>query len=243
MKKILLSSVFILISLALLAQTFSILNPSKVDASNGNFSVSGEINTTIEAHMYVVNNTASAADFKVKKVETDIIAGTINTFCFNGQCLPPTVFETSSFMTLQSGDTTLSTDFYADYSPYFHTGASVITYIIVNANDVNDSVSVEVSFNATSTGVNETDYSNVDFSNPYPNPANGFVKFNYNIPYQFSNAALTIRNLIGSTVKEIEISDSQGKLNIIIDDLKEGIYFYSLIVDNNVILTRKFIKN
>ncbi|OPZ99270.1 MAG: hypothetical protein BWY70_01014 [Bacteroidetes bacterium ADurb.Bin408] len=243
MKKIILFTTSLFLTTVIFAQTFQILNANKENVSNTGFNVSGNPNSIIEAHIYIVNTSASFAQFKVKKIETNVLANTVNTFCFNGQCYPPSVFETPSFITLQAGDTSTSTAFYGDYTPNGVIGASVITYVVFNANNTNDSTYVNVTYTVNPASVYKPDYSKIEFSNPYPNPAVVQARINYNIPYAFNSANLILRNLIGTKVKEIEITNPQGKLTIDVTDLNEGIYFYSLIIDGNIILTRKLIKD
>lgn len=243
MKKIILFTAGLFLTTAIFAQTFQILNANKENVSNAGLTVSGNPSSIIEAHIYVVNTSSSAAQFKIKKIETNVLMNTVNTFCFNGQCYPPSVFETPSAINLQAGDTSSSTAFYGDYTPNGVVGSSIITYVVFNASNSNDSTYVNVTYTVMPASINKPDYSKIEFSNPYPNPAVVQTRINYNIPYNFNNASLILRNLIGTKVKDIEITNSQGKLTIDVTDLNEGIYFYSLIVDGNIILTRKLIKD
>ena len=243
MKKIILILSIISFYTTAFSQTFLILNALKQDASNTGYTITGNLDNIIKAQFYIVNNSATDAPFKVKKIEDNILTGTVNTFCFNEQCYPPYVMQTPSSILLAAGDTTLSSSFYAEYTPGGVAGSSTITYVVFNANNPNDSTYVNITYNAELASVPRNDFTRVEFSNPYPNPANSQTKINYNIPVSYVRATITLRNLIGTTVKEIELPNPQGKLVIDLSDLNEGIYFYSLIIDGNVILTRKLIKN
>jgi len=244
MKKNILFIAAFLFSFGLFSQTFQILNAAKEDVSNVSTIVTGDINTIIKAQLYIVNTTTDVASFKVRKVEVDIQSGTVNTFCFNYQCLPPNIFETINSMAIQPGDTTTANSFYAEYTPNDVIGASTIKYQIINANDTTDYVWVDVIYQANATAITQNILEKIEFSNPFPNPASSFVKFNYsNLPQNYIPATLEIRNLIGAVVKEVRINDTRGTINIDINDLNEGIYFYSLIVDGKVAITRKLLKN
>jgi len=242
MKNIILLISFILLTISIFAQSFKILDESKQDITNGAVTLSDNVDSLMKGQIYIVNNTLIATPFKVKKIETNVLSNSVNTFCFGGQCYPPYVMETPTSMMLQPGDTTEPNDYYADYTGSA-AGSSIITYVVYNANNVNDSVYVTITYNTTPAGISKVDFSKVDFSNPYPNPVSSLTRMNYNIPANFSKATLILRNLIGTSVKEFVIEDPQGKLVMDLSDLKEGIYFYSLIIDDNVILTRKLIKN
>jgi len=243
MKKYILLSTIIMFTFTVFAQTFQILDASKNNVSNSPITVTGDINTIIKAQLYVVNNSAGTASFKVKKIENNIQPTTSNSFCFNDQCYPPTSYESTSALTLQAGDTTTSSGFYGEYTPNDAEGPTQVTYVVFNSTNPNDSTYVVVTYVAQATAIAKINFSSIEFSNPYPNPVNVNTKINYNIPFSYVRATLYIRNIIGTIVREHEISNPQGKLNLDLSDLNEGIYFYSLVIDGNVVLTRKLIKN
>ncbi len=77
-------------------------------------------------------------------------------------------------------------------------------------------------------------------SEVYPNPTREFVSVDYDIT-GLNNAKVVIFNLLGSKVKEIELSDPVGTLKVNTSDLLEGIYFYSLLINNESLITQKLI--
>ena len=243
MKKIILLYAFILFSFSTFAQSFLILNELKQNVSNISTTVAGDVNTIIKAQLYVVNDSNITTPLKVKKIENNVLPNTVNTFCFNGECYPPYVMVSSTTIMLQTGDTTAAADFYGDYTPDGALGSTVITYVAFNPNNINDSTYVIVTYEALPASINKPDFTRIDFSNPYPNPASSQTKINYTIPFTYEKATLILRNLIGTNVKEYVIDNPQGRIVLDLSDIKEGIYFYSLVIDGNVILTRKLIKN
>jgi len=243
MKRLLLILTVIFLYTYTFSQTFLILNALKQDVSNTSYVITGNADNVIKAQVYVVNSTVLDAPFKVKKIEDNVLSGTVNTFCFNDQCYPPNVMQTPSSIMLPAGDTTQASKFYAEYTPGGIAGSSTITYVVFNANNPDDSTYVTITYQAEPASVPKIDFTRVEFSNPYPNPANTQTKINYNIPVQYVRAVLVLRNLIGTNVKDIELPNPQGKLIIDLSELNEGIYFYSLIIDGHVVLTRKLIKN
>ncbi len=225
------------------SQSLKILDAARQNVSNSNTIVTGAINHIIIGQLYVVNDTSATVNFKVKRIENNVLANTENSFCFNGVCNPPSVSISNSAMALSIGDTTVANGFYGEYKPHAVEGSSVITYVVFNADNINDSTYVVMTYQVDYTSISVIDNSKFEFSNPYPNPVISQTRINYNIPVSFSKATLTLRNLIGTKVKEYELSDSQGKLVLDLNDIEEGIYFYSLIVDGNVVLTRKLIRH
>ena len=81
----------------------------------------------------------------------------------------------------------------------------------------------------------------VEFSNPFPNPANQQTGISFQLPTPNSEARVMLRNLLGSVVKEIKVKGDQNKFNIITSDLNNGLYFYSVLFENKILFTKKLI--
>jgi hypothetical protein len=90
-------------------------------------------------------------------------------------------------------------------------------------------------------GVEDNAKNEVSFSDPYPNPAAGYVSMNYSLPAGINEATIKIHNLLGSVVKETSIMDESGKLTFNVSDLNEGIYFYSIAVNGETVQTKRLI--
>ncbi|RUA25002.1 MAG: hypothetical protein DSY76_07085 [Bacteroidetes bacterium] len=80
----------------------------------------------------------------------------------------------------------------------------------------------------------------VEISNLFPNPATNKVSVKYDLKGA-NNAQLEIRNVLGSLVKKVSINESNGLLNVDVSDLTNGVYFYSFIVNNEIIKSKKLI--
>ena len=86
------------------------------------------------------------------------------------------------------------------------------------------------------------DFNSVDvFSNAYPNPASNVVSFNYNMPFNVNSASVAIYNMMGQEVVRQELNLGGSRADINVSDLNEGVYFYSLIVNNQTVKTNKFV--
>ncbi|MCD4789716.1 MAG: T9SS type A sorting domain-containing protein [Bacteroidales bacterium] len=186
----------------------------------------------------VKNISSTEMDVLVKKVIIDTIPTTTNDFCW-GSCYPSFVYVATYPVTIGPGD--IYHEFAGHYSPNGIEGKSKIMYVFFDMNSPDDSVSVIVDYNATTSGVIDN-YCNCSISNAYPNPANSFTSLNYDMN-GVKNARLVIYNFLGSVVKEIEITNSYGNLKVNTSDFDEGIYFYSLLINNKALKTQKLIIN
>lgn len=85
-------------------------------------------------------------------------------------------------------------------------------------------------------------YNDVEiFSNAYPNPARNVVSFDYNMPYNAQSASVAIYNMMGQEVIRQDVNVGGSRLDINVSDLTDGVYFYSLIVNNQAVKTNKLV--
>jgi hypothetical protein len=242
MKKILLSALFLLFLSGIFAQSFSLTDTNGVAITAGSTIqfIGDPTDEVIQAIVYVKNNSNEAKEVKVKKVISagDTLAGTINTFCW-GLCYPPTTYISPYPQTIEAG--AICEQFYGDYNPMTVPGASIIMYVFFDINNTNDSVAVSVKYNASPAGISDDLLSKVKFSGAYPNPAVNVVYVDYSVPASVNKATIVITNMLGSKVKEVSLADRSGKARIAVTDLINGIYFYSLVADDQLLLTRKFV--
>ncbi len=175
---------------------------------------------------------------KVKKVERSLINGTLNYFCW-GLCYATTVYVSPDPVNIPAG-TTNNTDFSGHYSPLDSIGFSIIRYVFFDQNNPADTVCVNVQYDTRQLGIDNTLLKNKNSISAYPNPADNFTSFVYNLA-QGTSASVLIRNILGSVVKEINLNNPEGKITINTNDLNDGIYFYSLIENGLSKSTRKLI--
>ena len=190
----------------------------------------------IVSYIFVKNTTTDSMSVKVKKVEIMALHGTLNTFCW-GYCVTPDIFVSPDPVVIHAGVTD-STNFSGHYYPTGIIGISTIRYVFFDANHPSDTVCVNINFSTYPQGINYLP--NVDLSNAYPNPANNTVSFSYSVQ-QNSVSRLIIRNVLGSVVKEVNITNNSGKLSFNTSELADGVYFYTFLVNGNSKVTRKLV--
>jgi trimeric autotransporter adhesin len=74
-----------------------------------------------------------------------------------------------------------------------------------------------------------------------PNPFSNSTTISYSIPQQFSSAKIIITDKNGNTLKQINLSQSKGSVNVDAATFSSGAYQYSLIVDGKIIASKQFI--
>ncbi len=86
---------------------------------------------------------------------------------------------------------------------------------------------------------NEAD--KIEISEGYPNPALHYIQFDYRMIDRSSKGKIIVYNLLGSIVGEHQLNNYDNRLKISVDNLKTGIYFYTISINNQSLITKKFI--
>ncbi len=192
----------------------------------------------MELHDIGVKNISIAAiDVKCVRTNIDTVAGSENALCWV-VCYPAEVDTSVYSLIIEPQDTNYS--FFGHYYPFGFEGITRVKYTFYDVNNIEDQVTFFANYDATgASGVDDIN-TNVVLSNAYPNPANKLVNFDYDMK-GLNKGKVVIYNLLGSVVKDIEIPENYGSLKLNTFDLVEGIYFYSLLVNNEAVSTRKLI--
>ncbi|MCF8364216.1 MAG: T9SS type A sorting domain-containing protein [Bacteroidales bacterium] len=191
------------------------------------------------AEMSVKNVSNETLTLYCRKIELDVMPGTSNTFCW-GICFAPSVYLSPLTIVLSPGQTT--NEFSGHYMPGGIEGMTKMCYSFFPQSNPGDSTYFYVDFLATqSVGIDEPKTDKVFVSNPYPNPANSQVTFDYSFPSGYHNATINIHNLLGAKVKEVNIFGNNGKAVVDVNDLNDGIYFYSVNLDNEILETKRLV--
>jgi len=200
--------------------------------------VVGDTATLTSVGVYCKNNGTSLLSVKVRKKEISVVAGSQNYFCW-GSCWASSVYTSPDSVDIAHDS--MSYAFTGDYKAKDHMGITTIMYTFFDMFNPNDSVCVVVNYDCSMSAVGEIPSENIEFSNAFPNPANDHVAFNYSIPPSLNDCELIIRDLVGNIVSNILITDKTGTLKIYTDKLNNGVYFYSLLVNDKPSFTRKLI--
>ena len=243
MRKLLLLSVIVYITtLTTFAQNLSLSDKFGNPISNGDtIKIWGDTSILeLETDIDVKNIGSNNIDVKVKKIKISLIQDTYNYFCWV-QCQDTAMYNPTETISLQPNQ--ITSDFTTHYGPRNHFGVSILDYVFFDGNDPNDSVRVNVEFHITGVGLQENIFDLIKFSNAYPNPAKSFTTFDYSFPSSVNNVRIEIRDILGSVVREVKLIGGKGVYRLETASMNDGIYFYSVLVNEKLYTTKKFIVN
>ena len=78
-------------------------------------------------------------------------------------------------------------------------------------------------------------------SRVFPNPASSSASINYSLFTPRVPATITVHNLLGDRLLELPLDPSESELKLPVEQLQNGIYFYTLQVNGKSINTKKFV--
>jgi hypothetical protein len=166
-----------------------------------------------------------------------IVENTTNWFFFDGVEYPFGT-DTSGLVTIPGSTTDESFEFFYDADG--HPGVSQMIYVF-NDPTIPGNYAIYMIGYADNTGISDDILANTTFSPAYPNPADNFVSFNYDIPNEVRQADLLITNLLGAVVYEGSLQGLTGTKRIDVSNLTEGIYFATLKLDNEIAISQKIL--
>jgi hypothetical protein len=83
--------------------------------------------------------------------------------------------------------------------------------------------------------------SNALISSAYPNPATNQFTIDFEFPIGVEKAELKLFNLVGQEVLSKSFTGINGKIQVSVADLPEGIYFYNLVLNEESAFAKKLI--
>lgn len=238
MKKVLFLLVSILLSSGYL-QAQDLLLSWEGDTLGSNVSVwDGPDAEEIVFQAVVHNNTESWMKIKVRRTQVEMVDSTSSYFCW-GDCFDIDTEESPDSLLVPSGGISVDSAFSGHFMPNMKNGKSTVEYMFYNMDNEDQNVKILVNYWASPNSISDTHINKGKFSELYPNPASTNVSIDYGLDDQLNSAAVRIVDIYGNLVREQDINTAANKLTIDISSLERGVYFYTVLIDDNVYQTQK----
>ena len=239
MKKFLLSLVLMTFAGYMSAQSLSFKYEGNAVEPGTTIDIVSDINDSMEIQfdLHVINTTDADINV-VLEMESDPSNPTQDYLCW-GSCYMPGVL-TANNTVVAGGEGIFNGHCQfvdADWNTLPVGSTAKVTYTFYDERNQDVKYSFVVNFKYQPDAVEEI---NTIFSNAYPNPANNTVSFDYEMQ-NANSAAVAIYNMMGQEVVRQDLNLGNSRVDINVSDLNEGVYFYSLIVNNQTVKTNKFV--
>lgn len=199
----------------------------------------GTTGKTVTIPIQIKNQGDKPQFFIVKLAEEDLRAGQKGYFCLNGTCLSADITEISKRV---EGSSTLTGLTYV-IETGLATGQSQLAFeIFVKGNQpgaiewpvtimVDEKQPKNVVFRSKEIMINEV----------YPNPVTTTAYIDYELYNEKKEAKIIIHNILGTSMGEQELSFNETRAKILTEEFPPGIYFYTVYLDNEGLITRKMV--
>lgn len=229
MRRFLLATGFCLVCWGLSAQNFEIAVLED--------SYKGSIGDLIQAPLAIKNTSDKAITLVLKKIETQIGSSQKNFFCPDNNCLDQ---RTETYTVKIEPGETLS-NFSIGLEAGLTEGFSSVKYSVHNKSNPNEIAHLELNFTVEGKREKNSIYSSpfITIHDVYPNPVTTTARINYDIHHERLKAKIIIHNILGSPLSVYELLPGLNSVKIEAETLNTGIYFYTLYVNNEGVMTRK----
>jgi len=216
------------------AQSFSI---------SGDY-VDGDPYTEMEGHGELSNNSNLPKLVLVNKVANNLYPGHHSYFCLV-QCYDTSLALASDTLLMPALSTTghgalQSQSFHAYLETDSIAGSSTVKYCFYDVNNPSDSACVEYIYNAL-TGIEVIPGKGDYLSKAFPNPAINLTTIHYKLNSDHREAFIKFYNALGAEVLSIALTETEGDLQIPVNQLVSGFYTYSLSKDGKRLKTGRLI--
>ena len=200
-------------------------------------------NTTNITEILVKNTAATTDTFKVHRTVMNIDALDQTQFCWGGLCYGSTTNTSNLSLACPYNDTI---DFLGNgVHAVFVAGPECVTrlvhYNFFNIHNPADTAGVTLRYLCTTAGINEHSDQLGSVSAAFPNPITSSSSIKYKLEENAKQGKLIFYDVLGKVIKQIVLSGKEGTEKISTNDFDAGIYFYTFLVDDKIISTKKLV--
>jgi hypothetical protein len=205
----------------------------------------GDGTTLANTKFHIQNISANSLTYTCEVTELSNPLGADLQVCYGTNCFTadagvPTPQNNAGNNTISVGaiDSTFKV---APFTFIWSPGDSSIWRIkVYNTQDVNDFVTVDVTYKWNTVSIKEISSEDVNLS-IYPNPASTNLTIDYSINSDSKNAKIDVYDVVGQKVMTHALINNNDKLNINLNSLTSGVYFYTIKVDDKTLRTERVI--
>lgn len=228
----------VLVSVGLCFLSF-ILVAQRIEITGLQDSYKGTIGDIVKAPLHLHNKTDKVITLIIRKTGGQIGTSQRNYFCHDGECLEQAVEDL--IVEVQPGETlsTLQVALEAGLVP----GISSVRYLAYDKAHPSEVLEFDLNFIVEEKPQKSLIYTSrsITLQDVYPNPATDFAFVDYKVLGDQVKAKIVVHSILGNPMGEYELSILGNQAKIPTGELNSGIYFYTLYIDGEAVMTRKLI--
>jgi hypothetical protein len=216
--------IFLITSLVLLSLNLMQAQSIVINSPNPTIVIGSADAVELETGIEIMNISSEQKDIKVRRTILNSVEYTTNFFCWTA-CYTPFVSLSPSGLAI-NGNSTTNSSFSSHFRPNMQVGVSEFQYTFFDADNPQDSANVIVRYEIEPLGISKI--SSISSLKVFPNPADDNVTLSFTRSSLNGKGNIEIYNMLGVKVYAQEVEEIDGTISISTENLKAGLYFYSL---------------
>jgi hypothetical protein len=194
---------------------------------------------TLRIPIKIKNTTDKPQYYVIRKASGDLGLTQKGYFCIDKNCFEPAIEEFSK--RIEPGETLTGLHYVLETG--LVSGQNNVRFEIFPRGIAHEMIDHQVFISIEEKSLKALVFKSKDITihDVYPNPASEQAFMDYQIHNEAVKAKVVIHNILGSPVGNYELPTFDLKIKIHTDDLPSGVYFYTIYLDNDGVLTRKLV--
>ncbi|MFD2033231.1 T9SS type A sorting domain-containing protein [Belliella marina] len=232
-------------SFLLIFACLTLLLPLNVDAQvsvlSEEIDFTGKIGMSQRKSLIIQNESNQAKEYNLRFLRGNIGSSQKVKICIGDYCFDPK--KDLSKVKLKLKPNEIFTDLYVEFDFGIVETRGHFEFHFINPENNRDLFVIDAIYDITNPNAegNEVDHKDISIGSVYPNPSNRIAQIDYNFKNPRATAKISINSFIGNPVAEYRLDPRQETLVMNVEDLRPGVYFYTLFVDNKNIVTKKLV--
>jgi hypothetical protein len=194
------------------------------------------IGETAQVPIRITNRDSKPLALIIRKAHSSLGSTQKAHFCLTGHCR-----EGVDEITVKLEPGQILTDLLVSFEAGLAAGLSTSKFLIVSKTNPTESIEVDIALLVEEPVDRKSIYNSpfITVHDVYPNPAIEWASIDYKIHQPQPSYAITVRNLLGNVMHRYALPAGENRLKMHTEELTPGIYFFTLYIDNEGVMTRK----
>ncbi|SNS04198.1 Por secretion system C-terminal sorting domain-containing protein [Belliella buryatensis] len=226
---------------ACLILLFPLYSEAQVRVLSENIEFNGKIGTAQRKSLIIQNESNTRKEYNLRFLRGNIGTSQNIKICIGDNCFDPRKDLAKIRLSLKPGE--IVTDLYLEFDFGIVETKGNFELHFINPDNNRDLFVIDAIYNVSNPAkdADQTDHKDISIGSVYPNPSNRIAQIDYNFKNPNANAKISINSFIGNPIAEYRLDPRQRTLVMNVEDLRPGVYFYTLFVDNKNIVTKKLV--
>ncbi|MDH5603666.1 MAG: T9SS type A sorting domain-containing protein [Cyclobacteriaceae bacterium] len=207
----------------------------------GETNVTGKIGEDVTAPIVITNTSDRPVTLAIKRTETSIASTQQTWFCWDADCFDKEVEIFPYEKIINPGESVKA--FTSTLRSGLVEGNSLVKYIIYDKYAPEEQVEVEINYMIKEFLHQAALFHSKDvvINDVYPNPVSEHAIIDYKITNPDVKVKVVLHSVLGSVMGEFVLEPLETIFKINAETFNPGVYFYTLYINNDGMMTRKLI--